>query len=82
MAWQTNMARLDADERLAREPADGPRLSPSEIVDYLRSLPRRWADAGPAGRQALATAIFARTDVLGFERMECRIGPVYRCGCP
>ncbi len=64
------MARLDSDERVAREPADGPRLSPSEIVDYLRSLPSLWADAGPAGRQALATAIFARTDVLGFERME------------
>jgi hypothetical protein len=33
-----------------------------------RELPR--PDSGPAGRQAIATAIFARTDVLGFERME------------
>jgi hypothetical protein len=39
-------------------------------VDYLRSLPSLWADAGPDGRQALATAIFARTDVMGFERLE------------
>ncbi|HLY50802.1 MAG TPA: hypothetical protein VKR21_16560 [Solirubrobacteraceae bacterium] len=28
------------------------------------------ADAGPDGRQALAGAIFARTDVLGFRRLE------------
>ena len=70
LAWQVAMTRLDADERVAREPAEVIRVSPSEIVDYLRSLPSLWADSGPAGRQAIATAIFARTDVLGFERME------------
>ena len=33
-------------------------------------LPRLWADSGPQGRQALVGAIFARLDVLGFERLE------------
>ena len=46
------MARLDAEERTVREPVELQRLSPPEIVDYLRSLPALWADAGPAGRQA------------------------------
>jgi hypothetical protein len=31
---------------------------------------REQADSGPEARQAIATAVFARTDVLGFERME------------
>jgi DNA invertase Pin-like site-specific DNA recombinase len=70
VAWQATMTRLDAVEVLARQPLEAHRLSPPEIVDYLRSLPTLWADAGPDGRQAMATAIFARTDVLGFERME------------
>jgi hypothetical protein len=69
-AWQAAMARLDAEERFAREPVEPRRLTPPEIVDYTRSLPRLWADSGPDGRQALVTAIFARLDVLGFERLE------------
>jgi DNA invertase Pin-like site-specific DNA recombinase len=68
--WQATMARLDAQEAIAREPTDCRRLTPPEIVDYLRSLPTLWADAGPDGRQALSGAIFARTDVLGFQRLE------------
>ena len=51
------------------------RLRPDEIVAYLRSLPSLWADSGPDGRQALASAIFARTDVLGFERLEYELTP-------
>ena len=51
-------------------PQDGRRLSPSEIVDYLRSLPTLWADSATAGRQAIVAAIFAQIDVLGFERLE------------
>jgi hypothetical protein len=46
------------------------RLTAPEVVAYLRSLPGLWADSGPEARQAIATAVFARTDVLGFERME------------
>ena len=44
-------------------------------MDYLRSLPRLWADAGPDGRQALVVAIFARLDVLGFQRLEYELTP-------
>lgn len=69
-AWQREMAQLDAEEQAARAPVEAGRLSSGEVVDYLRSLPSLWADAGPDGRQALATAIFARTDVMGFERLE------------
>jgi hypothetical protein len=64
------MGRLDAAEALARQPLEGHRLTPPEIVAYLRSLPNLWADSGPEARQTIATAVFARTDVLGFERME------------
>jgi hypothetical protein len=67
LAWQTTMTRLDAEERLANEPLADHRLAPAEIVAYLRSLPTLWADSGPEGRQVLIGAIFARTDVLGFE---------------
>jgi hypothetical protein len=59
---------LDAEERVAKEPVESRRLTAPEIVDYTRSLPRLWADSGPDGRQALVTAIFARLDVLGFQR--------------
>ena len=74
-AWQATMARLDAEERIAREPVETRRLTPTEIVDYTRSLPRLWADAGPDGRQALVSAIFARLDVLGFQRLEYELTP-------
>jgi hypothetical protein len=70
VAWTATMARLDAEEALAQVPLDGRRLSPTEIVDYLRSLPVLWADSGTAGRQAIVSAIFAQIDVLGFERLE------------
>ena len=58
-----------------RQPPAGARLTPPEIVAYLRSLPALWADSGPDARQTLTTAIFARTDVLGFERMEYELTP-------
>jgi hypothetical protein len=64
------MARLDAEEALAQVPLDGRRLSPTEIVDYLRSLSTLWTDSGTTGRQAIVSAIFAQIDVLGFERLE------------
>jgi len=46
-----------------------------EVVDYLRALPRLWADAGPDGRQALVAAIFAKLDVLGFQSLEYDLTP-------
>jgi len=69
------MARLDAEAEVARQPREGRRLAPSGVVAYLRSLPSLWADAGPEGRQALATALFAKTDVLGYQRMEYELTP-------
>jgi DNA invertase Pin-like site-specific DNA recombinase len=75
LAWQRDMAQLDAEEQAARQPTEAGRLSPGEVVSYLRSLPALWADAGPDGRQVLATALFARTDVLGFEQMIYELTP-------
>jgi hypothetical protein len=75
MAWQREMAQLDAEEEAARDPVEQGQLASSEVVAYLRSLPSLWADSGPDGRQALATALFARTDVVGFERMEYELTP-------
>ena len=69
------MGRLDAAEALARQPLEGRRLTAPEVVAYLRSLPSLWADAGPEARQAIATAIFARIEVMGFERMEYELTP-------
>ena len=74
-ACQITTGRLDAEERIAKEPVETRRLTPPEIVDYTRSLPRLWADSGPDGRQALVAAIFSRLDVLGFERLEYELTP-------
>ena len=75
LAWQRDMAQLDAEEQAARQPTETGRLSSGEVVSYLRSLPALWADSGPDGRQAMAVAIFARMDVMGFERMEYLLTP-------
>ncbi len=69
-AWQATMARLDDEEAVGRQPVERRRLSPVQIVDYLRSLPSLWADSGRDARQALVTAMFARLDVLGYQRLE------------
>jgi DNA invertase Pin-like site-specific DNA recombinase len=74
-AWQATMTRLDAEQRLAEVPLPDRRLEPAEIVAYLRSLPRLWADSGPEGRQTIIGSIFARTDVLGFQRLEYDLTP-------
>ena len=75
LAWQSEMAELDAQEQAARGAVEPDRLSGAEVVAYLRSLPALWADSGPDGRQALATALFARTDVTGYERLEYELTP-------
>ena len=74
-SWQATMGQLDAEEALLRLPTERRRLTTPEIVDYLRSLQTLWADAGPDGRQALVVSIFARLDVLGFERLEYELTP-------
>ncbi len=75
LAWQREMAQLDAEEQVARGAVEPDRLSAAEVVAYLRSLPSLWADSGPDARQVLATALFARTDVTGFERLEYALTP-------
>ncbi len=74
-AWQATMARLDAEEEVARQPRRCSRLSPPEVVAYLRSLPAMWNDAGPEGRQALATALFTTIEVEGYRKMTYDLTP-------
>jgi DNA invertase Pin-like site-specific DNA recombinase len=74
-AWQASMARLDSEEQLARHPVQAGHLTPPDVVAYLRSLPKLWADSGPDGRQALALGLFARTEVIGFEQMVYELTP-------
>ena len=50
-------------------------MAPDEVVAYLRSLPRLWVDAGPAGRQALAAALFTKLDVEGYTKMRFALTP-------
>ncbi len=68
-AWQATMSKLDAEVEVARQPRQERRLEPAEAVAYLRSLPSLWSDSGPEGRQALATALFAKLEVEGYRRM-------------
>jgi hypothetical protein len=74
-AWQATMSRLDAEQQVARQPRHERRLEPAEVVEYLRSLPSLWADAGPAGRQALASALFTKLEVEGYQKMTYELTP-------
>jgi hypothetical protein len=69
------MSRLDGEEQLAREPVQSGHLTAPEVVAYLRSLPKLWADSGPDGRHALALDLFARTEAIGFEQMSYELTP-------
>jgi hypothetical protein len=66
------MAALDAPEAEANDGGPAEALEASEVVEYLRDLPRLWDDA-PGSRRALAEALFERVEVLGLRRM--RIEP-------
>jgi hypothetical protein len=60
--WDSNARLLDGiDDRTC--------------LAYLRSLPALWADSGLDGRQVLALALFARTEVIGFEQMSYQLTP-------
>ncbi len=67
-AWQATMARLDAEQQVARQPRQQQRMAPDEVVAYLRALPSLWNDAGPEGRQALASALFTKFEVEGYTK--------------
>ena len=74
-AWQATMARLDAESAVARQPRQHQRMAPDEVVAYLRSLPALWTDAGPEGRQALASALFTKLEVEGYQKMRYELTP-------
>ena len=74
-AWQATMARLDAEQQVARQPRQRQRMAPDEVVAYLRSLPTLWNDAGPEGRQALAPALFTKLEVEGYQKMPYELTP-------
>ena len=74
-AWQATMARLDAEQQVARQPRQQQRMAPDEVVAYLRSLPSLWADSGPEGRQALASALFTKLEVEGYTKMRYELTP-------
>jgi hypothetical protein len=69
------MARLDADQALVRQPRQQRRLEPAEVETHLRSLPSLWADAGPDGHQALASALFTKTEVEGYQKLTYELAP-------
>jgi hypothetical protein len=69
---ERTMAVLDEQEAEAKAGGPVTALEASEVVAYLRDLPRLWDDA-PGSRRALAEALFERVEVLGLRRM--RIEP-------
>jgi hypothetical protein len=69
---ERTMSALDEQEAEANAGAPATALEPSEVVAYLRHLPRLWDDA-PGSRRALAESLFERVEVLGLRRM--RIEP-------
>jgi hypothetical protein len=69
------MARLDAESAVARQPRQHQRMAPDDVVAYLRSLPSLWNDAGPEGRQALASALFTKLEVEGYRKMRYELTP-------
>jgi hypothetical protein len=60
------MAQLDREETTAHEPRPSDGVPADVAVRYLRELPETWRRAeGGKGRQLVASALFARIDVLG-----------------
>jgi hypothetical protein len=73
-ALVATMDRLDADERLARQPRDPGGIPADVAVRYLRELADTWeaADGGP-GRRMLAEALFERIEAQGFRETTLRL---------
>lgn len=68
------MERLDREEIEARQVGapPPPAMDASDVVAYLRDLPRLW-QATVSARRAIAEALFERIDVLGFRRATVRL---------
>ncbi len=63
---------VDTRRRVFHDPApDG-----LHVAAIMRpSLPSLWADAGPEGRQALASALFTKLEVEGYTKMRYQLSP-------
>ncbi len=66
LALQATMARLDAEEKAARERPE-PAVSARDVRRYLTDLPKLWRDTEPEGRRAIAEAAFDRIDAMGLD---------------
>ena len=66
------MRRLDAEQDAAAASSGAERLSPEEVVGYLRDLPRLWRDASPEARQLIAASLFEETTALGWRSFRYR----------
>src|SRR5450759_2114260 len=66
-ALDRTMARVDVEERQAREVHQAAGVPAEVAVRYLRDLAATWRKAeGGSGRRMLAKALFERIDALGF----------------
>jgi DNA invertase Pin-like site-specific DNA recombinase len=73
-ALDRTMARLDTEERVARQVHQAAGVPADVAVGYLRELATTWrhAEGGP-GRRMLAEALFERIDARGFREATLRL---------
>jgi hypothetical protein len=68
------MARLDGEERQAREVRQAAGVPAEVAVRYLRDLATTWRKSeGGSGRRMLAEALFDRIDARGFREATLRL---------
>ena len=72
---EPTIRRLDAEQDAAAATSGAERLSPEEVVAYLRDLPRLWRDASPEARQLIAASLFEETSALGWRSFRYRWTP-------
>jgi hypothetical protein len=73
-ALDRTMARLDVEERQAREVHQAAGVPAEVAVRYLRDLAATWRKAeGGSGRRMLAEALFERIDALGSREATLRL---------
>lgn len=74
-ALEATMARLDVEDRDARAVKHADVLGPDEVLEYLRSLPKWWADVDDDHRKLLAETLFEHIAVEGIRRATFRPTP-------
>jgi hypothetical protein len=73
-ALEATMARLDEEEREAKEEKVEDGVPAAEAVRYLKELDRTWSAAdGGKGRKMLAEALFERIEVRGFREVRLHL---------